>query len=111
MQGKTVVVTPGFKGNSAALNVGDTLEIDIPTLPKDGFTWLPQNLDGQHLEQIGGAVYTASTDPNAAGGTVTLKFKAVGAGSTNLLLIYTNTSQNGSPAVYSKSLGVSVTVK
>ena len=32
--GKTVVVTPAIKGNSAILNAGDKLEVQLPTIPK-----------------------------------------------------------------------------
>jgi predicted secreted protein len=66
--GKTVVVTPAIKGNSASLNVGDVLEIQMPTIPTEGFEWQTQDLDTTILTQEGEAVYTADTSPNVAGG-------------------------------------------
>jgi hypothetical protein len=40
-----VVVTPAVRGNSASLNVGDTLEIQTLTLPVEGFDWQVQDLN------------------------------------------------------------------
>jgi predicted secreted protein len=109
--GKTVVVTPAIKGNSASLNVGDTLEVQIPTIPTAGFEWVAQNLDTKILAQEGSAVYTKDTSPNAAGGMVTLKFTAVAAGKTTLNLLYVNSPTNGAAAMSSNSFGMTVEVK
>ncbi len=108
---KTVVVTPAIKGNSASLNVGDTLEVQIPTIPTKGFEWQPQKLDTSILKQEGSAVYTADTSPNAAGGMVTLKFIAVGAGTANLQLLYINSQSSTLPSLSSNSFGMVVEVK
>jgi predicted secreted protein len=105
--GKTVVITPAIKGNSANLNVGDTLEIQIPTIPTEGFEWVAQDLDTNILVQEGSAAYTEDASPNSAGGIVTLIFKAVGAGQTNLNLLYVNPSTSLS----SDSFGMVVEVK
>ena len=109
--GKTVVVTPAIKGNSASLNVGDVLEIQMPTIPTEGFEWQTQDLDTTILTQEGEAVYTADTSPNSAGGTVTLRFNAVGAGETVLKLLYINSASNGIPSLSSNSFSVVVEVK
>jgi predicted secreted protein len=105
--GKTVVITPAIKGNSATLNVGDTLEIQIPTIPMEEFEWVAQDLDTNILVQEGSAAYTEDASPNSAGGIVTLIFKAVGAGQTNLNLLYVNPSTSLS----SDSFGMVVEVK
>jgi predicted secreted protein len=105
--GKTVVITPAIQGNSASLNVGDTLEIQIPTIPTEGFEWLAQDLDTKILVQEGSAAYTEDSSPNSSGGIVTLIFKAVGAGQTNLTLLYVNPTSSLS----SDSFGMLVEVK
>ena len=105
--GKTVVITPAIKGNLANLNVGDTLEIQIPTIPTEGFEWVAQDLDTNILVQEGSAVYTEDASPNSAGGIVTLIFKAAGSGQTNLNLLYVNSSSSLS----SDSFGMVVEVK
>ena len=109
-EGKTVVVIPSPKGNSASLAVGDTLEIQIPTIPTEGFDWQAQDLDTSILVQEGTAEYVADTSPNSAGGTVTLRFKAVGKGTLNLTLLYVNSPENPALSMSSNSLGVTVVV-
>ncbi len=108
--GRTVVVTPAVKGNSARLNVGDQLVIEIPTIPTEGWTWVPDGLDSRILEQSGDTVYIAGTDPNDAGGIYRLQFTAVGSGSTNLTLLYVNANQGDGPSLSSNSFGMEVIV-
>jgi len=110
-EGKTVVVTPAISGNIESLNIGDKLEIRIPTIPSEGFEWQTQDLDTKILAQDGEAIYTRDADPNSAGGVVTLIFKAVGAGKTNLNLFYTNASSAGASALSKNSFGMVVEVK
>ena len=109
--GKTLVITPAIKGNSASLNVGDTLEIQIPTIPTEGFVWEAQDLDTTILFQEGSAVYTEDSSPDSAGGIVTLKFKAVGIGKTTLNLLYVNSPSNEAPSFSKNSFGMTVDVK
>jgi len=109
--GKTVVITPAIKGNSASLNVGDTLEIQIPTIPTEGFEWEAQDLDTTILLQEGSAVYTQDSSPNSAGGIVTLRFNAVGVGKTTLNLLYVNSSSNAALSLSANSFSMTVEVK
>jgi predicted secreted protein len=106
-QGKTVVITPAIKGNSASINIGDTLEIQIPTIPTEGFEWVVEDLDTNILVQEGGAVYAEDISPDSAGGIVTLVFKAVGEGNTTLNLLYVNSASS----ISSKSFGMTIEVK
>lgn len=109
--GKTVVVTPAIKGNSATLNVGDTLDIQIPTIPTAGYEWEVQDFDTAVLVQEGSAVYSADTSPNSAGGVVTLRFNAVGAGSTSINLLYVNSSSDVALSTSLNSFSMTVEVK
>ena len=108
--GQTLVITPAIKGNSANLNVGDILEVQIPTIPTEGFEWQVQNLDTNILLQEGIAVYTEDTYPISAGGITTLRFKAVGSGKTNLSLLYVNTPSGETPSMSKQSFGMPVEV-
>lgn len=116
-EGQIMVVTPGIKGNSATLSVGDVLVIEIPTIPSEGWTWVPDQLDTSILEQVGEAEYIAGSDPNDAGGIFRLNFKAIGAGSTNLTLLYVNapagpgdSAEGVAPGMSSNSFGMAVVV-
>ena len=106
----TIVVTPAIKGNSASLKVGDILEIQIPTIPTEGYAWQVQDLDTKILTQQGDSEYLKDTSENSAGGTTILRFKAVGAGKTNIGLIYTNAATAGDLALTMKTFGMSVEV-
>jgi predicted secreted protein len=108
-EAKLVVVEPAIKPVSASLQVGDTLEVRLPTIPQEGFSWKVQDLDTKILKQDGEAVYVEDDGVNAAGGTTTLRFKAVGAGSTELILIFAS-SPDASPAMSAQSFSVSVEV-
>ena len=110
-QEKTLVITRDMNGKSFSLKVGDTFEIQLATIPMDGFEWTPKDLDTTILIQEGQAVYKADTSPNSAGGIVTLRFKVVGAGKTHLTLLYQHPAENGLPALYNNSFGVNLEVK
>ena len=108
---KMLVITPSIKGQSVSLAVGETFEVQIPTIPTNGFEWEPQDLDPSILVQVGKPVYTADSSPTAAGGIVTLIFKAMGPGKTTLTLLYIRPSVNGAPSLYKNSFGVTIEVK
>ena len=109
-QGEKIIVTPAIKGNSAVLDVGDTLEIQIPTIPSEGYQWQVRDLDTSILVQEGGATYAADTSPDSAGGIVTLHFKAVGLGKTTLSLEYTNVGSTAGPSFSKDTFGMTITV-
>jgi predicted secreted protein len=111
IEDKMLVITPSIKGQSVSLHLGETFEVQIPTIPTDGFEWEPQDLDPSILVQVGDPVYTADSSPSAAGGIVTLTFKAVGPGKTTLTLLYLRPSVNGTPSLYKNSFGVTIEVK
>jgi predicted secreted protein len=106
----TIVVTPAIRGNSENLQVGDILEIQIPTIPKEGYEWEVTDLDTTVLIQEGSAVYTADPSPDSAGGTVILRFRAVSAGTTDLSLAYGSGSIEESPSFTTNTFGMTVTV-
>lgn len=108
--GKTVVVTPSPRGNSATLDVGDMLVLEIPTIPEEGFEWTVADLDNSILVQVGEPEYSADTDPNSAGGVVSFKFTAVGPGETSLSLLYAQITE-GEQAFGKDSFGMAVIVK
>jgi len=108
---KMLVITRGMNGKTFNLKVGDPFEIQLAIIPMPGFEWTPQNLDTTILLQEGQPVYKADSSPNSAGGIVTLRFKAVGAGNTNLILLYQRPAANGVPALHNNSFGVNIAVK
>lgn len=110
--GEIVVVRPAIKGVSATLTVGDTLIVEIPTIPTEEYEWVVDKLDPAILVQEGKAEYTPDTSANAAGGIVSLSFKAIATGETNLSLFYTNAGTDAGSQSFSKnSFGMGVIVR
>jgi len=105
------VITKDMKGKTISLKVGDTFEINIRTIPTPGFKWEVNKLDTTILLELGDPVFNADSNPTSIGGTVVVKFKVVGAGTTPLTLIYVGTSQNGGPSLYKDSFGVTIEAK
>jgi inhibitor of cysteine peptidase len=71
---------------------GQTLIITLESNPTTGFRWEVARVDASVLQQQGEAEYNASDSKEpplvGAGGTETLRFKAMKAGQTTLELIY-----------------------
>ena len=110
-EGETIIITPAIRGNSAVIKIGDILKIKIPTIPTEGFEWRVKDLDKNILKQEGGAVYTENTDPDSAGGIVTLSFKAVGKGLTDLNLEYASLESAEGLSLSKNTFGMTVEVK
>jgi len=106
-----VLIEPAPNPITAKLKVGDVLELRLPTIPAEGYTWQPQDLDAKILRQEGEAEYIADKGPNASGGVTTVRFKALAAGSTSLTLIYANPKAASGLGLSSQSFGLSVEVE
>lgn len=106
-----VVITPGITGASAKVKVGDIIEVRIPTIPTEGFQWMPDRLNTSALEQVGLAEYTADTAADSAGGIVSLRFKALAPGTVNVTLIYTNAGSGKDPALTKNTFGFELTIE
>lgn len=109
-EGQTLIITPAPGVNETSIVVGDTLVIQIPTFPTEGYQWQVRDLDSSILVQEVGATYAADASPDSAGGIVTLKFKAVGPGKTTLSLEYTNAGSATGPAFSKNTFGMTITV-
>lgn len=106
-----VIVSPGIYGVSAKVKVGDLVVVRIPTIPTEGFQWMPDRLDTARLEQVGVAEYTADTAADAAGGIVTLQFTALAPGTVNVTLVYTTTGSGKDPALSKNTFGFELTIE
>ena len=83
----------------------------IPTIPGEGYQWMPDRLDTSMLEQVGQAEYTADTAADAAGGIVTLRFKALAAGTVNVTLVYSNAGSGSTPVFSKSTFGFELTIE
>ncbi len=84
-----IKLTIADNGRSLNVNVGEELVIDLEGNPSTGYTWEPRNMDGSFVQQVGETEFR-SGNPGLIGasGTLTLTFKALKPGRTNLTLVY-----------------------
>ena len=107
-------VTLGTAGNGqlVTLKADQVLVITLPSNPSTGYRWEVTEVEQSILQQQGEAVYTVTapkTTPVAgAGGTETFRFKAGGAGRTNLKLVYHRSWETGVAPLQTYSVEVEV---
>ena len=76
-------------GGQVQVKVGGQIVIKLPGNPSTGYSWEAQNLDASMFEQVGQPTFQVSGPAMpGAGGTVTLTFKALQAGTASLTLVY-----------------------
>src|SRR5262245_47871717 len=95
-------------GRLIELKVGDKLEVTLPGNPTTGFQWEVSDVDSIILTPIGGPEFEPSSNAIGSGGNITLRFEAVGAGQTELKLIYHRPFEENVPPV--QTFQVSITV-
>lgn len=107
---KPITLTASDKGSQVSMKVGDQIVITLEGNPSTGYTWEAQSLDTTIFEQVGEATFVSS-DPGlvGAGGSLTLTFKAVKAGTASLTLVYHRPWETGIAPM--DTFSVSVTVK
>ena len=106
---KDVKVTEKEAGKSVEVANGGTLEITLEGNPTTGYTWEVESVDDKILKLEGEPDFEADSDAMGAGGMMTLKFDAEGAGKTDLKLVYHRPwEKDEAPA---ETFEVSVTVK
>ncbi len=86
---KPVTLTAADKGSQVNVKVGGQIVITLDSNPSTGYTWEAQGLDATIFQQVGEATFVSS-DPGlvGAGGSLTLTYKAIKAGSASLTLVY-----------------------
>jgi len=85
---KVVKVNEAQDGSAVALKVGSELMVVLDANPTTGYTWGVDAVDESVLAAQGEPAFEASSDKIGAGGKMTLRFQALGAGETALRLVY-----------------------
>jgi inhibitor of cysteine peptidase len=107
---KPVNLTSADKGSQVNVQVGDQIVISLDGNPSTGYTWETQGLDSTIIQQVGEATFVSSnTGLVGSGGTLTLTFKALKAGTVPLNLVYHRPWETGVAPV--DTFAVTVTVK
>ena len=106
---KTVKVTESMNNQTVQVDKGHTIEISLPGNPTTGYNWEIKNIDQSILKQSGDLKFTSDdTVVVGSGGTITLQFKAVGSGKTQLELVYRRSWEKDVPALETFTLWVEV---
>jgi inhibitor of cysteine peptidase len=86
---KPVSLTAADKGSQVEVKAGEHIDITLDSNPSTGYTWEVKDLDATMFEQLGDPMFNSS-NPGlvGSGGTLTLTFKALKAGSASLKLVY-----------------------
>ena len=105
---KTLTLNEPQAGSQAVLQVGDMLQVNLEGNPSTGYAWSVQGLDAGVLKVVGEPEFHPASSALGAGGTLTYRFEAVGAGQTTLKMMYSRPFEKGVPPL--KTFGASVLV-
>jgi len=107
---KQINLTAADKDSQVEVKVGGQIIITLDSNPSTGYNWETKDLDTTMFEQVGDPTFTIS-DPGlvGSGGTLTLTFKALKAGTTALTLVYHRPWETGIDPI--DTFEVTVTVK
>ena len=103
-------LTTANNGQPVTIHVGGKVVIQLPANPSTGFTWEATQLDTNILKQSGQTEFnSASPTPlPGQGGTQTLRFDAIAAGTTNLKLIYHRPFEQNTPPAQTYTIPLTV---
>jgi inhibitor of cysteine peptidase len=102
-------LTEADAGRSIELRAGDKLEVTLPGNPTTGFQWDVSVGDTAILRPSGEPEFAPSSSAVGGGGTITLRFAAVGTGQMGLTLIYHRPFEKDVPPA--QTFEVTVTVR
>ena len=86
---RTVTLTGANNGGKVEVQDGGQIIIRLEGNPSTGYTWEAKDLDTSLFNQAGDPVFSSSSPGLVgSGGTLTLTFNALKAGSSQLILIY-----------------------
>lgn len=107
---KSVTLTSTNNGGKVEVQVSGQIIIKLDGNPSTGYTWEAKDLDATLFKQIGDPVFSSS-NPGlvGSGGTLTLTFNALKAGTSPLTLIYHRPWEAGVDPI--STFAVTVTVK
>lgn len=103
----TTHVSLADDGGAVVISEDGTLIANLEANPTTGFTWELASLDQGVLRPVGEPAYRSESDLPGSPGTMTFTFEAVGAGETELRMIYHRPWEDASPI---QTFSLSVTV-
>ena len=108
VKNSTVSLTEADDKRSIELRQGDKLEIKLPANPTTGYQWELKAVNTDILHPSGEPEFAPSSNAVGSGGTVTLRFEAIGPGQTKLELIHRRPFEKNVPPIQSFQVTVSI---
>ncbi len=107
---KQVNLTAADKGKQVEVKAGGQIVITLDGNPSSGYTWEAKDLDATMFQQVGNPAFSSS-NPGlvGSGGTLTLTFKTLKAGTAALTLVYHRPWETGVEPI--DTFAVTVTAK
>ena len=81
-------IGPAQAGSTITLDAGEQITVALPGNPSTGYSWVVTTINPVLLTQIGEPEFSTGSDLVGAGGTITFRFEATGAGQDALQLDY-----------------------
>jgi inhibitor of cysteine peptidase len=107
---KQLTLTAADNGTRVEVKSGGEITLTLDGNPSTGYTWEAKDLDKAMFEQLGDPVFISSNPGQVgSGGTLTITFKSLKAGSSTLTLIYHRPWEVGVDPL--DTFSVTVTVK
>ena len=107
---KSVTLTSTNNGGKVEVQVSGQIIIKLDGNPSTGYTWEAKDLDVTLFKRVGDPVFSSSSPGLVgSGGTLTLTFNALKAGTSQLTLIYHRPWETGVDPI--NTFTVTVTVK
>jgi inhibitor of cysteine peptidase len=82
------VIGPAQAGSTITLAAGEQFTVTLPGNPSTGYSWVVTTINPALLTQIGEPEFSTGSDLVGAGGTITFRFEATGAGQDAMQLDY-----------------------
>ncbi len=97
-------------GQRVAVNAGQTLGVDLESIPGTGYSWQVKSIDEKILQQVGEPEFKNDASANRVGGPARqlMRFKIGGKGETKLELVYTRPWEKDQPPAKTWSVTVVV---
>ncbi len=108
-QAASLALNAENNGSQVEVKAGGQIVITLDGNPSTGYSWEAKDLDASMFELAGDPVFTSSNpDLVGSGGTITLTFKALKAGTSTLALVYHRPWETGVEPINTFSVTVIV---
>jgi inhibitor of cysteine peptidase len=93
-------------GKTIEMRVGGSILVELPGNPSTGYMWEVSSMDRLVLQKIGDHKFSTNSNVIGAPGKVSMRFRVIGPGRTNLALAYRRPWEKNVPPAKAFSVDV-----